>query len=427
MTAVWMLNLTDRGLMVILLQPIKQDLQLSDAQLGFLTGPAFGIFYAIFGLYLARWADRGNRITIASLAIGLWGLIVMASVLVMNFAQLAFVRMAAAVGEAGCKPPTYSLVGDYFPGPAERTRAMSIYWLGGPLSALISYAVGGWMNGIFGWRVTFLLMGIPGLLLAILVKLTITEPRTNEAPGAALDQPLPSLLTVLSTLWNQRSSRHLSIGLVVLYTMGQGLNPWYGAFMVRSHGIGIAELGVWLGLITFLGGITGTLLGGYVAGRWFPDNERGQIRMVSVNAALLVPGFVIFLTLPQKYEALFALVPLTILSTFFFAPTYALMQRLVPNRMRATALSTVMLFANLLGMGIGSVMVGVTSDFLLPIVGSDSLRYAMLTVSLISLWSAFHFWQAGRTIERDLATVENRSISQIGRLEPDRVSPNPVL
>src|SRR5687767_3674540 len=146
MATVYMINLLDRGLMSLLLQPIKEDLLLSDTQLGVLTGIVFALFYATLGLPIARWADRGNRVTIASLAIGLWGLTVMACVLVTNYVQLVAARVIAAIGESGCKPPTYSLVGDYFPQAAERTRAMSVYWLGGPLAALLSFVLGGWLN-----------------------------------------------------------------------------------------------------------------------------------------------------------------------------------------------------------------------------------------------------------------------------------------
>ena len=160
LTLVYTLNYVDRGLIVLLLQPIKDDLHLSDTQLGFLTGIAFALFYATLGLPIARWADRGNRVTITSIAIGLWGLTVMSCVFVTNFAQLVLARIAAAVGESGCMPPTYSLVGDYYPAPAGRARAMSIYWLGNPFAALTSFIVGGWLNELYGWRITFFLLGI---------------------------------------------------------------------------------------------------------------------------------------------------------------------------------------------------------------------------------------------------------------------------
>ncbi len=401
-SAVYMLNLADRGLMTLLLQPIKQDLRLSDTQLGFLTGIAFGLFYAVLGLPVARWADRGNRVTVASLAIGLWGLTVMSCVMVTNYVQLACARVAAAVGESGCKPPTYSLLGDYFPEPAERTRAMSVYIAGNSLASLLSFAVGGWLNERFGWRITFFLVGIPGLLLALLVKLTVIEPRIQMSGDRAQQPPQPSIKAVLVTLWQRRSCRHLSAALVLLYMLGLGLAPWYAAFMMRSHGMGTQELGLWLGSIAALGGVAGILLGGYVASRAFATNERAQMRMSAATVAALLPFFVAFLTLPQKHQALVALVPLTMAFSAFLGPTYVIMQRLVPDQMRATMLAVVMLLANLIGMGVGPQVVGALSDLLAPAVGGDSLRYAMLAMSFIALWAAYHFWQVGQTIREDL-------------------------
>lgn len=405
-TAVYTLNLVDRGLIMLLLQPIKEDLQLSDTQLGLLTGIAFGLFYATLGLPIARWADRGNRVTITSLAIGLWGLTVMSCLFVSNYVQLAFARVAAAVGESGCKPPTYSLVGDYFPEPAERVRAMSIYWLGSPLSALISFILGGWLNELYGWRITFLLMGIPGLILAVLIKWTIIEPRAHLSPARIEERPRqPPLKAVLAVLWHRRSLRHVCVALILLYTMTMGLNPWYAAFLMRTHGMGTAEVGVWLGLIIGLSGIAGILLGGYISSRWFATDERAQMRMSGVTIASLVPFFVLFLTVPQPLQALLALTPLMAVLAFFFAPTYALMQRLVADEMRATVLAVIMLLANLIGMGVGPLIVGILSDLLQPALGADALRYAMLSMSLVALWSGYHFWRAGQSVTDDLAQV----------------------
>jgi MFS family permease len=409
LTLVYTLNFIDRNLIVLLLEPIKQDLQLSDTQLGFLTGIAFGIFYAILGLPIARLADRGDRATITSIAIGLWGITVMACVAVTNFSQMVLARMAAAVGEAGCMPPTYSLLGDYYSVPAERIRAMSVYWLGAPLSALISFILGGWLNERYGWRVTFFVMGLPALLVAVLIKLTIVEPRQ---PGgrAGINQPKPlRMAVVLTTLWQQPSSRHLSIAIILLFAMSAGLAPWYAAFMIRSHGMGTAELGVWLGLIFGISGIAGMLLGGYVAARWYADDERGQMRLSAVSVASLVPWFFLFLLLPHKYQSLIALMPLGLVFVLCFGPAFALMQRLVVEQMRATTMAIVMMLANLIGMGVGPQIVGIMSDLLRPTLGSDSLRYAMLGLSLVALWSAYHFWQTGQMVSKDLATVPQSS------------------
>jgi MFS family permease len=405
LTLVSTLNYLDRGLIILVLQPIKEDLHLSDTQLGFLTGIAFGLFYATLGLPIARRADRGDRANITAIAIGLWGGTAMLCLFVTNFAQLVAARVAAAIGESGCMPPTYSLVGDYFPAPAERTRAMAIYMLAGPLASLISFILGGWLNELFGWRITFFIMGIPALLFAALVKMTIADPRMGERPRKVPERQLPRTADVLKALWRRRASRHLVLGLILLFTMGQGLGPWYAAFMMRSHGMTTADLGVWLGLIFGLGGIAGISLGGYVAARLFADNEQAQMRVSALMIASLVPCFVLFLLVPHKEQALLALVPLVVVFSFFIGPTFALMQRLVGDEMRATTFAVVMLLANLIGMGIGPQIVGILSDLLMPRLGRESLRYAMLTMSFVALWAAYHFWQVGRTVKDDLSAV----------------------
>jgi MFS family permease len=405
LTLVYTLNYLDRGLIILLLQPIKEDLRLSDTQLGFVTGIAFALFYATLGVPIARLADRGNRVTISSIAIGLWGITVMLCLLVSNFIQLVLARVAAAVGESGCTPPTYSLLGDYFPGSAERPRAMAIYWLASPVALLISLMAGGWLNHHYGWRMTFFLMGIPGLLAAVLVKTTVVEPRTlkNQAKSAPL--PLPSMTSVLAALWHQPSSRNLSVAYILLLTMALGLAPWYAAFMMRSHLMTTEELGIWMGLIFGSAGIAGILLGGYLGGAWFAHDEPRQMRLTAASVAALVPCYVLFLLVPSKICALLALMPLVAGLGVFVGPTFALMQRLVPDSMRATTLAVVMLLANLIGMGLGPQIVGIMSDRLMPVAHQDSLRYAMLVISLIALWSAYHFWLVGRTVRQDLSTI----------------------
>jgi MFS family permease len=409
LTLVFTLNYLDQGLVSLLLQPIKEDLHISDTQLGFLTGIAFAAFYATLGVPVARWADRGNRPTITSVAIALWGVTVMLCVFVTNFVQLLGARMAAAVGEAGCMPPTYSLLGDYFPGSAQRVRAMSIYWLAGPLAALISFIGGGCLNQLYGWRMTFFLMGIPGLVVAVLVKLTISEPRQlRDKPGPASSAALPRMVDVVGLLWNRRSTRHASIAFILLYGLSSGLAPWYAAFMGRSHGMDTIALGTWLGLVFGVSGIIGILLGGYVGGSLFSENERGQMRVNAAMAALLVPCFALFLLLPRKDQALLSLAPLVVAFNLFLGPTFAVMQRLVPEETRATSAAVVMLLANLIGMGLGPQIVGILSDALMPAFGINSLRYAMLIVSLTSLWAAYHFWLVGESINADLAEIEAR-------------------
>jgi predicted MFS family arabinose efflux permease len=403
LTAVYTFHLMDRHVVSLLLQPIKDDLRLTDTQLGVITGIAFGLFYATLGVPIARWADRGNRVTIISLAIAIWSVTVMSCLFVRDFIQLLMVRVAASIGEAGCKPPTYSLVGDYFAEPRQRTRALTIYVAGSSLSELISFGSAGWLNECFGWRLSLFLVGLPGLLLALLVKLTVDEPRLSQAPVSS-HEPKVGTRDALRGFWQQRSFRQITFAMILVYVMGTGLYPWYAAFMIRSHGIDIATLGVWLGGIFGLAGLAGIFLGGYVAYQWLSD-ETAHMRFSAISMALVVPCFFIFLTATGKYMALAMLVPLTILLNMFLGPTYALMQRLVPERLRATALAFVMLLANLIGFGVGPLLVGTLSDLLSPSLGLESLRYAMLGMSLIAGWASYHFWQAGNTIIGDLAAV----------------------
>jgi MFS family permease len=404
LTLVYTLNSLDVPLMTLLLQPIKTELGLSDGQLGFLTGIAFALFYATLGVPIARWVDRGNRVTITSVAVGLWGAAVMLCVLVGSFGQLVLARMAAAVGASGSMPPTYSLLGDYFPAAAERTRAMAIYMLSGPLAPLISFVAGGWLNEHYGWRIALFAAGVPGILFAMLVRMTIREPRTI-ADVSNLPRPVPPTAEVLATLWNQRATRHLTVAIILFYAEGLGLSPWVAAFMMRSHGMGTSDLGVWLGLIWGVGGIVGVLLGGHLSELWFAGDERRQMRLVALLTASLVPGYLLLLYVPRKEQALIVMVPLMMVANSVFGPTFALLQRLVVDEMRATALAIVMLLANLIGMGVGPQMVGTLSDLLVPFTGIDSLRYAMMTVSLLALCSAYHFWKVGKTVKADLAAV----------------------
>lgn len=408
LTLVLTLNFLDRALIGLLLEPIKEDLKLSDTQLGFVTGIAFALFYATLGLPVARWADRGNRVTITSLAIGLWGVTVMACLLVTNFAHLVLARIAAAVGESGCMPPTYSLLGDYFTEPADRTSSMATYWLASPLATLIAFILGGWLNDVYGWRYTFFLMGLPALVIAILIKLTVAEPRKRLAPALQASKEHAPMTAVIATLWHQRSARHLTIAIVLLWMIGVGLGSWFAAFLIRTHGMSTSELGVWLGLICGVSQIAGLLLGGYVASRWFAENDAGQMRLSAIVIASLVPWYILFLFLPTKQYALLAMVPVQMAFIFIFGPVFALMQRLVVAEMRASILAVIMLLANLIGMGLGPQLVGILSDVLEPRLGRDSLRYAMLAMSGVALWAGFHFWQVGRTVNEDLMAVAAR-------------------
>lgn len=402
MTSVYTLHVLDRWMFMILIEPIKADLHLSDTQLGFVTGPAFAIFSVTAGLVLSRWADRGDRAAITSLAVALWSVTVMSSVLVVNYMHLVLVRIAAAIGESGVKPPTFSLVGDYFPGAVERTKALSVYFSGNFIGSVIGLIVGGWLVEEYGWKVALFIIGCPGLILAVIFRATIVEPRKKLAAGAQA-VVLPKMSEVAAFIYRRATCRHLVAALVLLYTVGSGLAPWFGAFLVRSHGMTSAELGVAMGLVFGIGGILGVTIGGYLATKVFANREAQQMRMSAISVALLGPFLIAFLTLPEKMHALVALVPVAMAFSVFIGPTYAILQRIVPNDMRATIVALILVIVNLIGIGVGAQVVGLMSDALFPLMGKNSLRGAMLIVSVLAVWSGYHFWQAGKTIKHELA------------------------
>lgn len=406
LTSVYLLNLLDRGLLMLLLQSIKEDLGLTDGQLGFIAGMAFSLIYATLGLPIARWADRGNRVTIISAAMVIGGLAVMATTLVTNFVQLVLARMAAAIGEAGSKPPAYSLLGDYFEGPAERTRAMAVYFMGNALASLVSFSLGGWLNERYGWRAAFVFLSVPAIAVALVVRFTVREPRQHVDPLTTAHVDAIPWRAVFMAMWRQRSMRYIALALILLQVMGAGLGPWYAAFLIRSHHFGTAELGLWLGLIFGVAGVVGLLFGSWAATRIFAS-ERGQLGLSAATIAALVPCFLTFLFVPGRQLALASLFPLIVVFYCFIGPTYALMQRLVPTGMRATMLAVILLITNLIGSGVGPQVVGSLSDWLAPQLGDESLRYAMLSMSFVALGSAWCFLQASRTVVSDLRVIES--------------------
>ena len=253
-------NFVDRLALGIVLQNIKHDLRLSDTQLGLLSGLAFAVFYSVLGIPIARWADRGNRVTIISVTALLWSVMVVLSGLACTFPQLLLVRSGVAVGEAGAIPPAHSLLADYFQ-RSERPRAASVYMLGIPLSMVVGYFGAGWLNEFYGWRLTFVWLGLPGVALALLVRCTIREPRRayEQTFGVRVDTTStagkPGLRLVCQALWRNTTFRQLLFAFSVLHFFGYGILQWQPAFFIRTYGLNPGSLGSWFALIYGIGGI----------------------------------------------------------------------------------------------------------------------------------------------------------------------------
>lgn len=405
-------NYIDRLAMGLLLQDIKVDLHLSDTQLGLLTGIAFALFYAGMGIPIARWADRGNRVTIIALTVALWSAAVALCSLAGSFVQMLMIRIGVAVGEAGCHPPAFSLISDYF-SRAERPRAVARYMLGWPLALLLGYFAAGWLNEFYGWRATFVIIGAPGLLLAVLAVSTIEEPRRMKTGKAMPNVPdgelptsrAPGLSEVLGTLWANAAYRHLLICFSLSYFFGNGILQWQPAFFVRSHGLETGELGTWFALIYGVGGLLGTWLGGELASRYAADNERLQLNALAVLYAVLAPITAGVYVATDRNLAFVILGLAAIGGAAVNGPLFAATQTLVPPHMRAMSIALVLFFSNLIGLGLGPLAVGALSDEMRPWLGEESLRYGLLALCPGYFWCTWHLWRASRTVARCMATT----------------------
>lgn len=416
LTMVAVFNYLDRGVLALAMEPIKQEFDLSDSQLGLMSGFAFALFYAVAGIPIARWADRGNRNHVVSLTTGIWSLMIVISGLVGSFSQLLLVRVGIAVGESGCTPPAQSLIADYFD-RAERPRAMSIYWLSGPIAVIISFVLGGWLIENVGWRMTFILMGIPGVLLALLVKITLREPRLiKEKNTTCISNAVPlneknSLRIVLKNLWQGKSFRQLVIIFCISTFFSAGIGVWIPAFFFRAHGVGIGEIGMWLGLLNGTAGLISVFLGGYLAARFAPNRESLQLKCITFSVALSSVFYALCFFSPTHTSSFAFLFFVWGLEGLGYAPVYAMVQSLAEEKSRAVALAFILLITNLIGLGFGPLVVGFLSDVLEPELGQESLRYAMLLCCPGYLWCAYHCWKASGTIEEDIRLIEVKAAS----------------
>jgi MFS transporter, Spinster family, sphingosine-1-phosphate transporter len=414
LTIVLMFNYVDRVALGVVLQAIKADFDLSDTQLGFLGGIGFALFFSVMGLPIARWADRGNRVTIIASACVLWSAAVALSGLASSFVQLVLIRVAVAVGEAGCLPPSFSLMADYF-NRAERPRAVAIYGLGSTFALVIGYFLGGWLNDHYGWRITFMVLGIPGVFLALLVRLTVREPRHNraaalsgsttrgEGPAAAGRQP--SIAAVCTTVWTNVTFRRLLLCLSGLLFFNLGLGQWLPAFFIRSHGFTAEQVGTWLAIVIGVSGLLGAYAGGELASRYAAHNESLQLRAMTLVVSCSGAAAILAFLAPGAHTA-FALLGLHFFGlTAIIGPLFATMQTLVPERMRAMAFAIAYLVGNLLGAGFGPLAAGALSDLYQVWAHEESLRYALLTLAPGYFIVAWYAWRGSTSVAGDLAAA----------------------
>ena len=400
LTLVYALNFIDRQILVILQESIKVDMDLSDSQLGLLTGFAFAIFYVSVGIPIARWADVGNRRNIVSMAVAVWSGMTALSGFTQNFWQLLLARIGVGVGEAGGSPPSHSMISDYYP-VEKRGSALSFYSTGVYLGILFGFLIGGWINSEFGWRTAFFVVGVPGFLVAILVRLTIREPVRGGLEGRALEAPA-TFGETLRTLKGFGSFKLFAIAAGLNAFSSYGIGNFTPSFLIRSHGFTSLEVGTSLALITGIGGALGTYMGGVLADRYGANDKRWYLWISGIPAACSVPLMFTAVFIGDPRLALGFLFFATMLGAFYLGPTIAIAHTLVSPSMRAMASAILFFILNLIGLGLGPLVVGMISDMLAPAYGSESLRYALGIVSFVNLLSAAFFFLAARKLLADL-------------------------
>ena len=403
LTVVYSFNFIDRQLLAILQEAVKADLQLSDTQLGLLTGFAFAVFYVTAGIPIARWADRSNRRNIVALSLFIWSFMTAISGLVHNFVQLLMARIGVGIGEAGGSPPSHSIISDIFPAE-KRAGAIGFYSTGINIGILFGFLAGGWLNEFFGWRVAFMVVGIPGILLAIQVRLTIAEPVRGMSENKQASETRSSFGSVLRLLWDRRSFRYMALGAGMNAFAGYSSANWTASFMIRSHEMSTGELGTWLAVIMGVFGAIGVFFGGVIADRLAPRDKRWYM-WIPALACLLSAPFLVFVYLADgPYTALILSFIPGLCFNVYVGNTIASTHSLVGLRMRATSSAILFFILNIVGLGLGPWSVGVLSDYLEPTLGVESLRYAMLTLlPAATILSGLFFMLAARHLREDLA------------------------
>lgn len=400
---VYVVNFVDRQVLAILLEDIKADLQVSDTALGLLSGLAFALFYTLAGIPIARWADRGSRRLIVALGLALWSGMTALSGLAQNFAQLALARVGVGVGEAAGSPPSHSLISDYFP-PERRATALSIYAMGIYLGVMLGYLAGGWLNQAFDWRTAFIVVGLPGLPLALLVRFTIREPPRGLSERGPVDTRPVELPEVARFLLRRRSFLYLVLAASCQSLTGYAVLAWGPTFLARVHGMTSGEIGVWVGLITGLGGALGAYLGGRLTDRLSTRDVRWTMWIPALVSLLGVPFAIPFLLLDDRRLALAAFLPFYLLGAMYVGPLWSMAQSLVKVRMRALASALLLFILNLVGLGLGPLVVGFLNDLLGPELGAEAIRYSLLAVTLVGGLASLFFWLGGRHYAQDLAS-----------------------
>ena len=402
LTVVYALNIADRFSISTLIEPIRLELHLSDSGVAFLTGVALALFYVTVGIPIAALADRANRRNILAIAIAVWSGMTALCGLAQNYWQLLLARFAVGIGEAGGTPPSTSMLADKFPA-SRRPMALTIFALGACIGAWLGSSVAGAAAERSGWRAAFLVLGIPGLVVAVVVWLTVREPRRGELDAPSSRPPRSTLAVSLRFIASQRSAVHLLAGGSIATLWSWGLMWWTPTFLQRSHHMTVGQAGALLGPMHLIAGTAGTLLAGWLMGRRAAADPRHVARLLGwVTALTTIPSIFVYWVDSERAATmlLWVFVPAVY---FYIGPILGLLQNVIPAHMRATACAVLLFTANVANLVIAPQVIGWLSDWFAGSFGAgqESLRWALLLLAPTGFWAAWHLWTSAATIRED--------------------------
>lgn len=407
LTLVALMSTIDRHIMTILVEPIRQELELSDSQMGALTGVAFAFVYGVLCIPAARIADRWSRRKVIAIAITGYSVMTVLCGFARNFFELFLGRFGVGAGEACGNSSGHALVSDLFP-RRERATAMTILLLSAPLGMGLGLGLGGWVLKEYGWRAAFAVAGVPGVILGALVLFTVPEIRKGMSDGLAAAPPPEPFSETLRALRATRAFPNIILATTLSALVTIGLSTWVPAFLARSHGMEHGAIGASLGAALGGGSLAGSLLGGPMID-WLGRRDL-RLQLWAPMIATPVAAGMAALAFVGPVENVFLLLGVqAFLAALFSAPLIAILMSLAPVTARATASAMLGFVLNIVGLGLGPQIVGIASDALKPAFGDESLRIAMLCTTSIGLVAGFFYYLASRTYRDDIAAVDLRN------------------
>lgn len=413
LAVIYLFNFVDRQIVNIVAEPIKAEFQLADWQLGAMTGLSFAILYTLCGFPIARWTERGDRAKIIGLAVISWSLFTAACGFAQNFVQFVLARIGVGLGEAGCTPPAHSLICDIAP-PSKRASALAFYSMGAPIGQLLGMAMGGFIAAEWGWRAVFFLAGAPGILLAVLAVFTLPEPRRLLRSKSADESPPMPFWPTIRMLLDNRTFLLLAGGGAAASLVFYGLGAFYGSFFLRNHAAQLQQaaasmgmqpigfLGLALGLTGGVAGVVGALGGGRIADIWIKRNGAAYVLLPAICTAVAAPLLMAAMLVPDLWLSIAFVTAASLLNSAFTGAVFAAALGLVEPRSRATASALMLFILNIVGLGLGPLLIGLLSDALGASLGSATgLRLGMACAATAGWAAAAFFWVARKRIQFD--------------------------